>query len=208
MKTIEIPATCLRSAPWNANQMDEVMLSRLKLSLALYGAVVPLVVRPLLEGEYEVLSGNQRLRAMKETGLGNIPCVIVNLADNEAMLLAQALNGIHGEDDVVSKAALFKKIKKTVPMSRILSLLPETTESLSALSQVGTADLARQLQIWEQTRSVRLRHMQLQLTGEQMVVVEKAVSHILTNSKDDSSANPNRRGNAIYQLCREYLEKE
>jgi len=42
---------------------------------------------------------------------------------------------------------------------------------LSALSQ-SDADLARNYKL-EQTRSVRLRHMQLQLTGEQMVVLRK-----------------------------------
>ena len=109
MKVIEIVLGKLREAPWNANQMDEAMLERLKESLRRYGLVGPLVVRPIGQ-YYEVLSGNQRLRAIKELKFKSAPCVIVNLNDAEAMLLAQALNGIKGEDDLGLKGAMLKKI--------------------------------------------------------------------------------------------------
>ena len=64
MKTIDISLTELRPAPWNPNQMDERMMSRLRESISRYGLVEPLVIRPLDISLYEVLSGNQRLRVL------------------------------------------------------------------------------------------------------------------------------------------------
>ena len=72
MKVIEIPLDKLREAPWNANQMDEAMLERLKESLRRYGLVGPLVVRPIGQ-YYEVLkwkptpSSNQRAEVQIRT---------------------------------------------------------------------------------------------------------------------------------------------
>lgn len=206
MNIVELPLNLLQEAPWNPNQMDEVMSNRLKESLSRYGLVEPLVVRPDEDG-YEVLSGNQRLKVIESMGIDSVPCVIVNLNDNEAMLLAQALNGLRGEDDLALKGELFRKVLETLPESKILSLLPETSDSLQALSSIGQADLAEQLKAWEKAQAARLRHMQLQLTNQQLDTVEEAVSLILPKAKESGYDNPNSRGNAIYLLCRFYLER-
>jgi len=110
MKIVELLIEELVEAPWNPNQMDEAMTSRLKESISRYGLVEPLVARPIDNGQYEVLSGNQRLRVMEEMSLKTIPCVVVNLDDTKAMLLAQALNGLRGEDDLALKGALLKEV--------------------------------------------------------------------------------------------------
>lgn len=206
MKVVEIPLKQLKEASWNSNQMDEDMLNRLKESLARYGLVEPLVVKPLND-VYEVLSGNQRFKAITEIGFESVPCVIVKLNDSEAMLLAQALNGIRGQDDLAIKGSVLKSILANIPESKVLSLLPETTESLRSLSSIGELDLAEQLQAWQQAQSARLRHMQLQLTDKQLEVVEEALSLILPKAKADSYDNPNLRSNAIFLLCKFYLER-
>lgn len=177
-------------------------LGRLKESLFRYGVVTPLVVRLTGDSQYEVLSGNQRLKVIKKMRLESVPCVIVNLNDYEAMLLAQALNGLHGEDDLAMKGLLLKKILEEIPEGEVLSLLPETTESLRTLASISQLDLAEHLQAWEQAQSARLRHMQLQFTNKQLEVVEEAVSLILPEAKTESFGNPNIRGNAVFLLCK------
>ena len=207
MQTVNISVKQLCEAVWNPNRMDEDTLSKLKESLSRYGLVVPLVVRPINERSYEVLSGNQRLKAIREMNFEVVPCVIVNLKDSEAMLLAQALNGIHGEDDLAIKGALFKRILESIPENEILSLLPETANSLQTLATIGQADLAQQLQAWEEAQKARLKHMQLQFTNQQLETVEEALSLIVPRAKDNDPDNPNTRGNAMYLLCKFYLER-
>jgi ParB family transcriptional regulator, chromosome partitioning protein len=207
MKTIEIPIEKIKAAPWNANSMDERTLQRLRESISRYGLLQPLVVRPISKSQYEILSGNQRLKVLRENHLIRVPCVIVDLNDAEAMLLAQALNGIHGEDDLALKGAMLNRILISIPKEKVLSLLPETAESLSALSTIGQDDLAEHLKAWQQAQSARLRHMQLQFSQEQLQTVEQALDMVIAKAKNTSGNNPNIRGTAMYLLARYYLER-
>ncbi len=207
MKTVDISLTELRPAPWNPNQMDETMMTRLRESISKYGFVEPLVARMIDEEQYEVLSGNQRLKVLEEMGFAMVPCVLVELDNTRAMLLAQALNGLHGEDDLALKGALLKDILSRVSEDEVLSLLPETTESLKSLSLINEMDLAEHLKVWEEAQVARLRHMQLQFTDKQLETVEEAVSLVIHQAKDNGFDNPNTRGNAVFLLCKFYLER-
>ncbi len=207
MNVIEISLANLEGAPWNVNQMDQSMLNRLKKSLSLYGLVQPLVVRPSQGSRFEVLSGNQRLRAILQAGFNTAPCVVVNLNDQEAMLLAQALNGIHGEDDLALKGQLLKQIMSTIPEDKVLSILPESVESLKALSSIGQEELAQHLQAWQKAQAARLKHMQLQFTSKQLETVEEALNQMMPSAKDASFGNPNARANAMFLLCQLYLDR-
>ena len=208
MNLIEIPIDKLREAVWNPNYMDEVNRDRLIESLSRYGLVEPLVVRPGEDSSYEVLSGNQRLKAISSMGFNSVPCVVVDLNDAETMLLAQALNNLRGEDDQVMKGTLLKKVLASIPEDRVLSLLPETTESLRSLVEFNQTDLAQHLQAWEQVQAAKLKHMVLQLTQQQLEIVEEAINNMMPNVKEDNSGSPNKRGTAIYLLCKYYLERE
>ena len=207
METIDISLTELRPAPWNPNQMDETMISRLRESISKYGLVEPLVARKIDEEQYEVLSGNQRLKVLEDLDFKSVPCVIVELDDARAMLLAQALNGLRGEDDLALKGALQKEILSSVSEDEVLYLLPETIESLKSLSLINEMDLAEHLKAWEEAQVARLRHMQLQFTDEQLEIVEEAISLMGHKAKADGFDNPNIRGNAVFLLCKFYLER-
>jgi ParB family chromosome partitioning protein len=49
--------------------------------------------------------------------------------------------------------------------------------------------------------------MQLQFTDKQLETVKEAVSLIIHQTKEDGFDNPNIRGNAIFLLCKFYLER-
>ena len=72
MEVIELPIEVLKEATWNVNQIDEAMLQRLRMSIGKYGLVQNLVVRKVGDG-YEVLSGNQRLKLLREFKLTKVP---------------------------------------------------------------------------------------------------------------------------------------
>ena len=207
MKIVELPIEKLNEASWNPNQMDEPMQERLRKSLSKYGLVEPLVVRKIGNLAYEVLSGNQRLKIIESLSIKGVPCVIVDLNDNEAMLLAQALNGLRGEDDLAIKGELLRNILASIPESEVLSLLPETSDSLRSLSSFTQTDIAEHLEAWQQAQAARLKHMQLQFTHKQLEIVEEAVSSILPKAKSEDFDNPNSRGNAVFLLCKFYLDR-
>jgi|WetSurMetagenome_2_1015567.scaffolds.fasta_scaffold04641_4 ParB family transcriptional regulator, chromosome partitioning protein len=207
MKTVEISIDQINAAPWNANVMDDRTIQRLRESISRYGLLQPLVVRPTSKSQFEILSGNQRLKVLRENNYKRIPCVIVDLDDAKAMLLAQALNGIHGEDDLAMKGSMLNKILSSIPKEKVLSLLPETAESLAALSSIGKEDLAAHLKAWQLAQSARLKHMQLQFSNEQLQTVEQALDMVIAKAKNTFGKNPNIRGVAMYMLARYYLER-
>jgi ParB family chromosome partitioning protein len=207
VKIVEISLDKLEEASWNPNREEASMLQHLKESIRRYGLVEPLVVRPSQDSHYEVLSGNHRLKILSALGCMGAPCVIVDLSDPEARLLAQALNNIHGRDDLVNKGEVLRTILSTIPADRVISLLPESIASLQALSSLGQEDLAQHLQAWQKAQDVKLKHLILQFSGPQIAVVKEAIRQILPQVKPQDRSNPNTRSNAIYLLCKYYLDR-
>ena len=208
MQVIDLPLNQLQEAPWNPNQMDAAMLNKLRESIARYGLVENLVVRPLDGGCYEVLSGNQRLQILRELRHSPVPCVVVALNDAHARLLSQALNRIQGEDNLGLRAEVLREVLNTLPQKEVLSLLPETTEGLKALAMLGRDTMAEYLQNWQQAQGARLKHLAFQLLPDQLEVVEEALSRLLPLARQAPTDSPNARGTALYLLCLGYLERE
>lgn len=208
MKVVDLGLALLRQAPWNPNVMDSTMRRYLQKSIARFGILGNLVVRPLIDGAYEVLSGNQRLILLQEMGFSTIPCVVVDLDDAQARLLSQAMNHIQGKDDLGLRAELVREILKDIPEAEVLDLMPESTDSLKALVSLGQEDIANYLQNWQQAQEARLRHLQFQLLPSQLEVVEEALARLMPKVKEWGGDNPNMRGTALYLLCRRVLELE
>ncbi len=206
MKIVDLPISQLLEATWNPNHTDDATRGRLKASLTRYGMVGPLVVRPMEKETYEVLSGNQRLQVLQEMGVETAPCVIVGLDDAHARLLAQALNHIHGEDDLGLRAELLRKVLASLPEHEVLAVLPETAESLQGLASLGQDELAKRLEAWQAAQEARLRHLQFQFSVSQMETVEEALERAMVGASTDGS-NPNKRGNALFSICRAYLKQ-
>ncbi len=208
MKVINLKLDELQEAIWNSNQMEEPMLARLKESIRRYGIVENLVVRRSGIDTYEVLSGNQRLKVLKEAGFQSVPCVVVQLDDAHARLLAQALNAIRGEDDLGLRAELMRKVLETISEDEVLAILPETADSLNALASMGQETIAAYLKNWQQAQAARLKHLQFQLTPRQLEVIEEAIRRVLPQANPARGDSPNVRGTALFLLCQLYLKKE
>ena len=207
MQLVNLPLEQLKPAPWNSNQMDSQTLAKLKKSIQNYGLVNNLVVRKLKDQTYEVLSGNQRLKLLTELGYSEIPCIVVELDDAHARLLAQALNHVHGEDDLGLRAQQMQEILQTIPHKEVLTLLPETAISLVALSAMRQMETANYLRMWKSRQANRLRHMQFQFTDSQEETVEKALNQLIPEAKQNQGNSPNARSTALYLLCKNFLER-
>ena len=206
MQVIELSVDAIDAPNWNPNEMDPAMRYRLRRSLERFGNLGVLVVRTIGDHQYETVGGAQRFAALRELGFESVPCVVVAADDNEARLLAQALNHVVGSDNFGRRAASLRHILETVSQAEVLSLLPETAESLQALSALTPSSLADHMRNWEENRAVRLKHVTLQLAAEQLPEVEEALAIAAEQTSPDDS-NPNRRGNAFHHICMAYLER-
>lgn len=67
---------------------DEGALQELADSIIQHGVLQPLLVRPLLTGGYQLVAGERRWRASRIAGLKEVPVIIKELTDTEAMEIA------------------------------------------------------------------------------------------------------------------------
>ena len=206
MNIVDLPLAQIKESPWNPNMVPEDMAEKLRTSLRCYGLVQNLVVRPV-DDVYEVIAGNQRLKSLADAECETVPCVVVDLDDAQARLLAQAMNRVHGEDDLGMRAELISQVLEQLPREEVLSVLPETSESLKALSSLGQMEMSEYLQNWQRAQVARLKHLQFQLTSAQLEVIEEALHRMVPMTRENMGDSPNARGTALFLLCKEFLER-
>ena len=86
----DLPITSIAPNPRQPRtSFDEDQLAELAESIKDVGLLQPVVVRPLGDGQFELVMGERRLRATKEAGLETIPAII--RPTEEADLLRDAL---------------------------------------------------------------------------------------------------------------------
>ncbi len=69
-------------------EFDSEALSELADSISQHGVLQPLLLRPMLTGEYRIVAGERRWRAARMAGLSEVPAVIREMTDAEEMLFA------------------------------------------------------------------------------------------------------------------------
>ena len=208
MKVLDVPIRYVAAAPWNANEMDPDMRTRLRRSIERFGLVVPLVVRPLGADHYESIGGAQRLALLREMGHVIVPCVVTRADDGDARLLSQVLNHVAGQDNPGLRGEILRRILESTPESEVAELLPDPIERLRDLTQIGQEDLAEYLRRRLRTDQARLEHLVFQFTHDQLSIVRAALRRAGRAVPDKKDANPNRRGNALVAICRHYLQEE
>ena len=94
----ELPIERLqRGAYQPRREFDEEALKTLASSIKAQGVLQPVVVRPLADDRYEILSGERRWRAAQMAGLDRVPVVIKEVSD-EAAIAIGLIENIQRED--------------------------------------------------------------------------------------------------------------
>ena len=74
-----------RNHPFQVRDDDD--LEKLKESIKMYGILTPLLVRPIKDGTYEIISGHRRQFAAKMAGLETLPVIVRDMDDDAATIL-------------------------------------------------------------------------------------------------------------------------
>lgn len=84
-----MPIELMRASPNNPRKyFAEADLEDLAKSIRDKGLLQPIVVRPLFGGEYEIVAGERRWRAAQRAGVHDVPVLIRELNDGEALEIA------------------------------------------------------------------------------------------------------------------------
>ena len=89
---------------------DNEEMEQLTWSILTQGLLTPLVVRPLPNDKYEVISGHRRLHACKKAGIETVPALITDM-DRDAAAIALVDSNLHREHILPSEKAFAYKLK-------------------------------------------------------------------------------------------------
>ena len=127
--------------PFQVKDDDE--MNQLVWSVLTQGVLTPLVVRPLENDEYEVISGHRRLHACQKAGIETVPALIYAL-DRDAAAVALVDSNLHREKILPSEKAFAYKLKMDALSHQGASRQLGEKWSVSQLSEAGT-DSERQI---------------------------------------------------------------
>ncbi len=88
---------------------DEGKLTELKASIKEKGILVPILVR-LKDGKYQVVAGERRLKAARSLNVAEIPAIVREVSDQEALVLALIENIQREELNPIEEAEAYQKL--------------------------------------------------------------------------------------------------
>ena len=111
---------------------DDDAIASLADSIKTHGMIQPLVVRPYM-GTYQIVAGERRWRAAREAAVEEVPVIIKDLTDSEAMQIALVENLQRENLNPVEEAAGLKELADKYNMTQE-SIAHITGRSRSAVS--------------------------------------------------------------------------
>ena len=132
---------------------DNEEMDQLVESIMAQGVLTPLVVRPLENGEYEVISGHRRLHACKKTGIETVPALVMDM-DRDAAAIALVDSNLHREHILPSEKAFAYKLKMDAMSHQGTSCQLGTKLRTDAVVGESVGESARQVQ-----RYIRLTNL-------------------------------------------------
>ncbi len=115
-------------------------LSELTASISQHGVLQPITVRPNPAGGYQIIAGERRWRAARGAGLTEIPAIVKDLSDSEAMEIALIENLQREDLDPVEEAFGYKQLIERCNLTqeqaaaRLAKSRPAVTNALRLLN--------------------------------------------------------------------------
>ena len=160
--------------------IDDAAMQEMAESVKQSGVLSPGIVRPLESGGYELLAGNRRKRASELAGLDQMPIIIKNLKDDEAIILMVDSN-LQREELLPSEKAFAYKLKldamKRQGVRTDLTSVPMAQKSSGKTSReiLGEQVGESQDQIRRYIRLTELTPDLLELVDEKKIAFRPAV---------------------------------
>jgi ParB family chromosome partitioning protein len=169
--------------------VDNEEMDQLVESIQAQGVLTPLVVRPLENGEYEVISGHRRLHACKKAGINTIPALVTDM-DRDAAAIALVDSNLHREHILPSEKAFAYKLKMEALKQQ--GQRTDLTSSQVATKLDSATEIGKQQGESRDTvfRYIRLTHLIpeiLQMVDDRKIAMTPAVdiSYLTKKEQED-----------------------
>jgi ParB family chromosome partitioning protein len=115
----EIPLDQIDPNPFQTrSHIDEEQLTELAASISANGVVQPILVRPLLNGRYQLIAGERRWRASQQVGKPTIPAILRQVSDEQAMEITIVENLQRADLNPMEQARAFDRLSREFHMTQ------------------------------------------------------------------------------------------
>ena len=175
----EIPLDQIDPNPFQTrSQMNEEQLAELAASITANGVVQPVLVRPLLNGRFQLIAGERRWRASQQARKATIPAILRQVSDEQAMEITIVENLQRADLNPMEQARAFERLSREFHM---------TQEQMAVRTGKDRATVANFLRLLRLPASVQARvesgelsfgHARTLLAFEHAEDIEKAAQRI------------------------------
>ena len=152
-------------------------MEQLKESIREYGVLSPLLVRPRGDGRYEIVSGHRRKAACEALGITELPVLVRDMTDDEAVILMVDSN-IQREHILPSEKAFAYKMKMEAIKHQGKRGVPTSSQvgmKLQTMDIVGQESGDSRNQVHRYIRLTHLIPSILQMVDEYQIAFNPAV---------------------------------
>jgi ParB family chromosome partitioning protein len=118
-KPLEIPLDHIERNPFQTRtRFDEAQLTELTQSIAASGVVQPIVVRPLSEGRYQLITGERRWMASRKAGKATIPAIVRQASDEQTLEMTIVENLQRADLNPMEQARAYQRLSHDFKMTQ------------------------------------------------------------------------------------------
>ena len=129
-------------------QFDPDALADLADSIRQHGIILPLTVRKLQSGYYQIIAGERRWRAARMAGLSQVPVVVIEADDRKAMELAMIENLQREDLNPMEEAEGYRTLMEQYGLTQ------EETSQRVGKSRSAVANALRLLHLSDEVRAL------------------------------------------------------
>lgn len=178
----EVEISKVSKSPWQPrSNFDADLLNNLTQSVKVHGVLQPLIVREI-DGNFELIAGERRLRAAEAAGLKTIPVIITTASDEKALQLALIENLQREDLNPIEEAEGYALLQKQFGL---------TQEKVAEQVGKARASVANSLRILDLSDIIRkhvadgllsIGHAKVLLTLNSSLEQEKLATRIIKES--------------------------
>lgn len=176
----KIPTANIRKSPWQPRRVfSPEPLAELIESVKERGVLQPLLVRKVAD-HYELIAGERRLRAAQEANLAEVPAVIMEVGDQEALEIALVENLQRSDLNLIEEAEGYRMLAEKFNMTQedIATRVGKARPTIAnAMRLLDLPDSVKQLLA---ERRITPGHAKallgLEITREQALLAERVVA--------------------------------
>ena len=100
------------------SRFDEALLAELTASIAATGVIQPIVVRPIADGRYQLITGERRLLASRNAGKRTIPAIVRPATDAQTMEMTIVENLQRADLNPMEQARAYHRLSQEFKLTQ------------------------------------------------------------------------------------------